>query len=202
VPILSSFTSIINSYLLILFATLGTTFQSEYEFSPLGSGLAYLGLLVGFVLSEIGIGLLSDAVFMRQADPLPESRLPLLILGACFLPGVLLMYGWTIEAHVYWMAPIVASGLVAAASMCSYIPVQTYFIDVYTLHAASAMGAASIVRSIISSVTPLGAEPLYNHLGYGWGFTLLAGIALLFVVGAIYLVKRGESLRKLDGEIK
>ena len=65
-----------------------------------------------------------------------------------------------------WLAPVVGSGLVAFAAMYSYIPVQIYVVDVYTLHAASATGAISIVRSAIAAIVPLGADPLYQRLGY------------------------------------
>ena len=93
---------------------------------------------------------------------------------------------------------MVGSALVAFAAMYSYIPVQIYVIDVYTLHAASATGAMSIIRSAISAVVPLGADPLYDRLGYGWGFTLLAGLAVPFIGIGVVLVQKGGAIRRLD----
>lgn len=201
------YTSILNSYLYILLSTLGTTFQTVYNFSMGSSGLAYLGMMAGFVVSQITLGVFSDVYANRQARRRadakikPEDRLPPLILGASLLPGALLLYGWTLDKHTPWIAPVVGSALVALAAMYSYIPVQIYVVDVYPLHTASATGAMSIIRSAISAVVPLGADPLYARLGYGWGYTLLAGVALPFIVFGVVLVKWGERIRKREAAV-
>jgi hypothetical protein len=208
IPLFTLYTSILNSYLFILLSTLGTTFEAQYDFSPGKSGLSYLGMAVGFVLSELTLGLFSDAYARRQARirpngiATPEDHLPPLIIGAILLPAALLLYGWTLERQTLWLAPIVGSGLVAFATMYSYIPVQIYTIDVYTLHAASATGAMSIIRSAISALVPLGANPLHTHLGYGWGYTLLAGLATPFIGLGVLLVRYGERIRKLDSPVQ
>ncbi|CRG90253.1 putative transporter C1529,01 [Talaromyces islandicus] len=203
------YTSILNSYLYILLSTLGTTFQTVYGFSAGSSGLAYLGMMTGFVLSQVTLGIFSDLYANRQAQRRgstdakirPEDRLPPLILGAVLLPCALLLYGWTLAKHTAWIAPIIGSGLVALAAMYSYIPVQIYVVDVYPLHTASATGAMSIIRSAISAVVPLGAGPLYARLGYGWGLTLLAGLALPFIVLGAVLVRWGEQIRAKEAVI-
>lgn len=208
IPLFTLYTSIINSYLLILLSTLGTTFETVYDFSLGVSGLAYLGMMVGFVISQLTLGLFSDGYATRKArrrpdgTAKPEDRLPPLILGALLLPASLLLYGWTLQHRVMWLAPVVGSGLVAFASMYSYIPVQIYVVDVYTLHTASATGAMSIVRSAIAAAVPLGADPLYGRLGYGWGYTLLAGLALPFIGMAVALVRYGERVRRLDSVVE
>ncbi|QKX53492.1 uncharacterized protein TRUGW13939_00571 [Talaromyces rugulosus] len=170
------YTSILNSYLYILLSTLGTTFQTVYNFSTGSSGLAYLGMMTGFLLSQITLGVFSDLYANQQARRRadtklkPEDRLPPLILGAVLLPA-----------------------------MYSYIPVQIYVVDVYPLHTASATGAMSIIRSAISAVVPLGADPLYARLGYGWGYTLLAGLALPFIAFGVILVRWGERISDEGG---
>jgi MFS family permease len=201
------YTSILNSYLYILLSTLGTTFQTVYNFSTESSGLAYLGMMAGFILSQITLGVFSDLYANRQARRRadtklkPEDRLPPLIVGAVLLPGALLLYGWTLEKHTMWIAPIIGSALVALAAMYSYIPVQIYVVDVYPLHTASATGAMSVIRSAISAVVPLGADPLYARLGYGWGYTLLAGLALPFIAFGVILVRWGERIRMKEAAI-
>ena len=67
IPILTLYTTFINSYTLIILSTLGTTFEAVYSFSLDASGLAYLGMTAGFLLSEIVIGLCSDACVSRKA---------------------------------------------------------------------------------------------------------------------------------------
>lgn len=129
IPLFTLYISITNSYLLILLATLGTTFETVYDFSPGVSGLAYLGMMVGFLISKLSLGLFSDSYATRKArrgtDSVAkaEDRLPPLILGALLLPASLPLYGWTLQHRTMWLAPVVGSGLVAFAAMYSYIPV-------------------------------------------------------------------------------
>ena len=207
IPLLTLYNLVVNSYLLILLSTLGTTFETVYDFSPGASGLAYMGMMVGFLASELTLGLFLDTYATRKArrrpegTAKPEDRLPPVIFGSLLLPASLLLYGWTLEQRTMWLAPVVGSGLVAFTAMYSYIPVQIYVVDVYTLHTASATGAMSIVRSAVAAVVPLGADPLYRRLGYGWGYTLLAGLAVPFIgIGAV-LVTKGERIRKLDSPV-
>ena len=154
--------------MLILLSTLGTTFETVYSFSPGISGLAYLGIMVGFLVSEVTLGLFLDTYATRKARrrlegiAKPEDCLSPLILGTLLLPAGLLSYGWTLEQQTMWLAPVVGSGLVAFAAMYSYIPMQIYVVDVYTVHAASATSAMSIIRSAVTAIVPLGADPLYK----------------------------------------
>ena len=198
IPLFTLYTSVVNSYLAILFATLGSTFETVYHFSSGASGLAYLGMLLGFLAAQLSIGILSDALIKRRANSTPEDRLTPLTIGATILPGALLLYGWSIEKELHWVVPIAGSALAAFATMYSYIPVSIYVVEVYTLHTASATGVMTIIRSAISAVVPLAAEPLYARLGYGWGYTLLAGLAAPFIWIAVVLIRWGEQIRERD----
>ena len=207
IPLLTLSNSIINSYTLILLSTLGTTFEKVYHFSPSISGITYLGMMVGLLVSELTLGLFSDTYATRKACRRPkgiaklEDCLSPLILGTLLLPAGLLLYGWTLEQQTMWLPPVVGSGLVAFAAMYSYIPVQIYVVDLYTLNAASATGAMSIVRSAIAAIVPLGANPLYKRVGYGWAYTLVAGLAVLFIDVGVVLVRKGERIRRLDSPV-
>ena len=70
-----------------------------------------------------------------------------------------------------------------------------YLVDTFTLFAASANGACTIIRSLCAALIPLGAPKLYESLGYWWGNSLLAFIALGFVPIAVLLMKYGERIR-------
>ncbi|KAL9122793.1 MAG: hypothetical protein Q9187_000655 [Circinaria calcarea] len=200
VPLFALYTSVLNSYMNILFATLGTVFEFQYSFTPGQSGLAYLGLTAGFLVSMYTIGPYSDrrmATLSAQHAGVrkPEWRLPPLVLGSLLLPAGFLWYGWAMERQAHWIVPILGTVVIAVGTMLSYMPVQYYIVDCFTLYAASAIGAVSIVRSICTAVIPLAANPLYDKLGYGWGNTLLAFIALPFAGFAVLLLRYGERIR-------
>ncbi|KAL9131628.1 MAG: hypothetical protein Q9217_000516 [Psora testacea] len=200
IALLALYTSIINAYCTILFATIGTVFEDEYNFSVGEGGLAYFGLTIGFVIGQISVGAFSDSYVKKMkakhdGQIKPEDRLPPLILGSLLLPSGFLWYGWATQEHTHWIVPILGSALVGIASMFSYLPVQLYLVDTYTVFAASAIASNSVVRSICAALVPLGAGPLYNRLGYGWGNSVLAFISLGFVPIALVLLIFGERVR-------
>lgn len=201
VALLAFYTSIINAYCTILFATIGTVYERSYAFTVGQAGLAYFGLMAGFLIGQITIGAFSDRYVkhMKNKHPggtmKPEHRLPPLILGSLLLPTGFFWYGWAIQAHTHWMVSILGSSLVGIASMFSYLPVQLYLVDTYTVFAASAIASNSVVRSVCAALVPLGAEPLYQRAGYGWGNSILGFIAVGFVPVAILLLLYGERIR-------
>lgn len=115
IPIFTLYTSIVNSHLFILLSTLGTIYEAIYDFSPSKSGLAYLGMMVGFLISELMLGLFWDVYATRRAHRRaervmkPEDRVTPLIFGLLLLPISLLLYGWMMEHRTLWLAPVVGS---------------------------------------------------------------------------------------------
>ncbi|KAL9010873.1 MAG: hypothetical protein Q9173_004236 [Seirophora scorigena] len=197
VALLALYTSIST----ILFTTIGTVYERSYAFTVGQAGLAYFGLMAGFLIGQITIGEFSDRYVkhMKSKHPgemmQPEHRLPPLTLGSLFLPTGFFWYGWAIQPYTHWMVLILGSSLVGIASMFSYLPVQLYLVDTYTVFTASAIASNSVVRSVCAALVPLGAEPLYQRAGYGWGNSVLGFIAVGFVPVAIFLVLYGERIR-------
>ncbi|CAG8956468.1 hypothetical protein HYFRA_00003853 [Hymenoscyphus fraxineus] len=199
VPFVGFYTAISNAYGTICFATVGTVFQDNYSFSPGQSGLAYLGLTAGFLLCQFTLGRFSDQYMVKMEkkhnDKKPEYRLPPLFIGAFLLPIGLFWYGWSLERNAHWIIPIIGSSFIAIGIMSGYLPVQMYLVDAFPIYAASANGACTIIRSICATLLPLSANPLYENLGYGWGNSVLAFIALGLVPIAFLVLRYSERIR-------
>jgi MFS family permease len=199
VIILSMYMSIVYSYMYLLFTTFTTVFEGRYGFNSGEAGLAYLGLGVGFCIGQFTVGRFSDWYTKRQKAirgvAQPEDRLPPLLVGVCLLPVGLFWYGWSVNAHTHWMIPIVGTGFVGVGILYVFLPIQMYLIDTFTIYAASAIGANTVVRSVFGATIPLAGPALYNRLGMGWGNSLLGFIAIAFAPGALMLIKFGESIR-------
>lgn len=71
-----------------------------------------------------------------------------------------------------------------------------YLVDTFTIYAASALAANTVMRSIAGAVLPLAGLPMYDALGMGWGNSLLGFIALALVPAPWLFMKYGEYLRK------
>lgn len=108
------------------------------------------------------------------------------------------MYGWTLQAHVHWIAPIIATGILGTGLLATMIPASSYLVDAFGIHAASAMAGSVVLRNVSGAFFPLAGPPLYNALHYGWGNSVLGFIAVAFVPVPLLMMKYGERLRSLD----
>jgi hypothetical protein len=71
----------------------------------------------------------------------------------------------------------------------------TYLVDAYTVYAASATAAATVIRSLVGALLPLAGNKMYNTLGIGWGTSLLAFIAVAFLPVPLIFYRYGERIR-------
>jgi hypothetical protein len=76
------------------------------------------------------------------------------------------------------------------------MPIQTYLVDAFTIHAASAIAANTVLRSLVGAFLPLAGPAMYAKLGLGWGNSLLAFIALALAPISWIFFKYGERIRK------
>jgi hypothetical protein len=81
------------------------------------------------------------------------------------------------------------------------MPANVYLIDCYTVYAASAMAANTVLRSIVAAILPVAGPKMYAKLGYGWGNSLLGFVALLLMPIPLIFIKYGERLR-LNSKLK
>lgn len=73
--------------------------------------------------------------------------------------------------------------------------ISMYLVDAYTLYAASALAANTVIRSIAGALLPLCALDMYDALGLGWGNSLLGFIAIALIPIPFLIVRYGERLR-------
>ncbi|KAF8512087.1 MFS general substrate transporter [Hysterangium stoloniferum] len=198
--ILSLYMALIYGYLYLMFTTFPMLFSEVYGWGPGVSGLAYLGPGIGFfTATAVGSSLLSKIYVKLSAGSggkgKPEYRIPLMILGSFFVPIGLFWYGWSAEAHIHWIMPIIGAGIFSGGMMFVYLPIQLYLVDAFT-YAASALAAASVLRALFGFVFPLFGEDMFATLGFGGGNSLLGGLAIVTGIPfPIFLYFRGEEMR-------
>ena len=75
------------------------------------------------------------------------------------------------------------------------MPIQTYLVDAFTIHAASAIAANTVLRSLVGALLPLAGPTMYAKLGLGWGNSLLGFIAVAMLpIPWVFLIY-GERIR-------
>jgi hypothetical protein len=107
-----------------------------------------------------------------------EFRVPLMMAGALTTATGLFLYGWAGQKLVHWIVPNIGAAIFTAGLMICFQGSQTFSIDTYTLHAASASSTMAFTRSLAGFGFPLFARSMYERLGYGWGNSILALLTL------------------------
>ncbi|XDG10151.1 hypothetical protein ABKA04_009766 [Annulohypoxylon sp. FPYF3050] len=189
----------------LMLASFPTLFTSPppsgYGMSIGVGGLNYISLGLGFFLGAQVCAPLQDRVYaylkQRYGHGQPEFRVPMMVPGAVLIPVGLLIYGWTAEYKTHWIGPNIGAVLFAAGAIICFQCLQGFLVDSYQRYAASAVGAATVLRSLAGFGFPLFAPSMYDRLGYGWGNTLMAllGVAIGWP-GPFLLWKYGGQLRR------
>ncbi|KAI9691246.1 MAG: hypothetical protein M1820_009823, partial [Bogoriella megaspora] len=179
--LISLYVGVVYAYFYLLFTTFTPVYRTQYNFTLGTAGLAYIGIGVGAILGQFANTYFGNRIVrkhIKKGDLKPEHRLPMMVPGAISIPIALFWYGWSAQAKTHWIVPIVGTGVFGFGMMLSFMPASTYLIDVYTIYAASAMAANTVLRSVFAAVLPLAGQDMYATLGLGWGNSLLAFIAL------------------------
>ncbi|PGH17240.1 hypothetical protein AJ80_04882 [Polytolypa hystricis UAMH7299] len=199
---LSIYCAFVWGLLILLFTTLPAVYSGQYGFSPSISGLTYIGMGVGMGVGAVGFGLLSDRVMKSRfgdqpAEWKPEGRLLLMAWFSIVLPVGFFWYGWSAAYSAPWILPVLGTTFIGVGALFIMMPVQVYLVDSFgAATAASALAANTVLRSLAGTFLPLGGSRLYQHLGLGWGNSLLGFIAVGFCIMPALFFKYGEWMRK------
>ncbi|KAF5381256.1 hypothetical protein D9615_008392 [Tricholomella constricta] len=198
--ILSLYLAFMGGIYYLMFVTFASFFSQTYGFGPGIGGLAYLGLGIGFFIATFAGAKFADKVYKYLADKrggkgTPEMRMPALFFGSFFVPIGLFWYGWSAQAKLHWMMPIVGSGIFGFGVVTTTLPILLYLVDAFE-YAASATAAAYVLRSLLGFVFPLFGQQMFDTLGIGGGNSLLAGLAILLGIPfPVWIYYRGEAIR-------
>lgn len=125
----------------------------------------------------------------------PEYRLPLTIIGVLTLPPAVSLYGWSATLHLPLPVFLLSLVWLRASMTLAALPLMSYIVDACGLYAASALTGAIVTRCLAGASMPLATAELIRVLGYGWGFTVMAGVNLAVGMVPVTLFRFGERWR-------
>jgi hypothetical protein len=143
-----------------------------------------------------------DRIYVRlaAANPdgagLPEYRLPLTIVGILTLPGGVALYGWCAEHHLPLPLFLFSVVWIRVSMMLAFVPIMPYVVDACGIYAASALTGVIVTRCLTGAFLPLLTAVMVSHLSYGWGFSVLALVNVVFGLIPIGLLRYGRSWRQ------
>lgn len=126
VLLLSIYTSVLFGYLYLFLTTFTRVFQEQYCFGIGITGLTYLGLGFGSFTGLIITGISSDIFYRRltaknHGCSKPEFRLPALFLTSPLVAAAFFWYGWSAEAKIHWIVPILGTTLFSIGMMPAFV---------------------------------------------------------------------------------
>ena len=112
--------------------------------------------------------------------PIPEWRLPPVIVGGVSFAIGLFWFGWTgYKASIPWIAPTLSGLCTGFGIMAIFLQCLNYLIDAYLMFAASAIAANTFLRSLAGAGFPLFATYMIEGMGVQWAGTLMGCVAIV-----------------------
>lgn len=168
----------------ILMSDLPILFGDKYDFDSSQIGYCYISPTIGAVFGFTILGGLADRVFhkrtVKRGMSKPQDRLAIMSFEVLLIAIGILAYGWSAQAHMHWIIPLLGANLTMVGSSGVVVSMQQYLTDYFGPHVPGAIAVCTVLRSVLGSVLPSTIPALFGRLGYGWGSSVLAAAVLLF----------------------
>lgn len=188
--------------LLYLFLTaVPLIFIGEYRFSEGVGQLPYISMLIGVFIGGF-LSLLLDkryakAMAANNGIPVPEERLPPMMIGSIAFTIGLFWLGWSgsYPEKVHWIVPTIGAAPIGIGLILLFLPCLNYIIDCYLLFAASALAGNTFLRSAFGAAFPLFARQMFTNMKIQWATTLMGCVALILIPVPFAFYKYGKIIR-------
>ncbi|KAF1970260.1 major facilitator superfamily [Bimuria novae-zelandiae CBS 107.79] len=201
VLLLSIYMAFIYGLLYLFLTAYPLVFQGVHHMNLGVGGLPFFGMIIGQLMA-------GTMIFIRQPGynkkltannnmPIPEWRLPEVIVGGvCFAVGIF-WFGWTgYKESIHWIVPSLSGLLIGFGLLSIFLQALNYLVDAYLMFAASAIAANTFLRSICGAAFPLFAQQMFNGMGIEYASTLLGCVAVALIPVPVWFYLRGAKIRE------
>jgi len=172
----------------ILYANLGAfpvVFQEGRGWNPVIGALPFISVMIGVLLAA-GANIANQGYFSRSLAenderPLPEARLPPMMVGSVVFAAGLFIFAWTSSPRIHWMWSQVGAACVGFGFFTIIQPGINYTVDTFTDSAASAIAALTFMRSMVAGGLPLVIVQLLKRQGVPRGISIFGIIAIILI---------------------
>jgi hypothetical protein len=197
-----------SAYLALLFAIFYLSFQAFpiifqqlYGLSPGTTGLCYLPIGAGAVLSlpvfwywdgAIAKARERGALWVKREE---YRRVPLACVGGPLFAISLFWLGFSAKDSVHFIVPMLAGVPFGMGYMLIFMALLNYLTDAYEVFAASANAAALCCRSVLGVVLPLATTSMFDKLGISGACALIGGLSAGMCIIPFIFIWKGPSIR-------
>ena len=199
------YNAFVYGLLYLLFVAVPIEYEEERGWTSLQGSLVFLAVLVGVLISG-GIQAAYQPLFWKQIDQAhlegkrhnPEARLPPMILGGVLFAAGLFWFGGSSGNDKSASIGIVGAGCIGSGFILIFQNIVNYLVDAFTVHAASANAANTLLRSLAGAGFPLFATPMFHNLGVSVASYVLGAIAAAMIPIPILFYIYGPSMRGMS----
>lgn len=201
VLLLSIYMAFIYGLLYLFLTAYPIVFQQIHGMSGGVGGLPYFGMIIGMISAGIYIVLTQPSYNRKLAAnngvPIPEWRVPPIIVGGLSFAGGLFWFGWSgYKKDIHWIVPTLSGLLTGFGLLSIFLQALNYLVDAYLMFAASAIAGNTFLRSLAGAGFPLFSQYMFKALGVNWAGTLLGCVALCLVPIPVCFYIYGEKIRR------
>jgi DHA1 family multidrug resistance protein-like MFS transporter len=201
VLLLSIYMAFIYGLLYLFLTAYPIVFQQIHGMSGGVGGLPYFGMIIGMISAGIYIALTQPSynrkLVANNGVPVPEWRVPPIIVGGLSFAGGLFWFGWSgYKKDIHWIVPTLSGLLTGFGLLSIFLQALNYLVDAYLMFAASAIAGNTFLRSLAGAGFPLFSQYMFKALGVNWAGTLLGCVALCLVPIPVCFYIYGEKIRR------
>jgi MFS family permease len=198
--LISLYMSVLYGLLYMFFVAYPIIFQSRKGYSAGTTGLMFIPLAVGVVLSACCSPWVNrhylTLVAKHQGKPPAETRLIPMMCSCWFIPIGLFIFAWTSYRDLIWVGPCLAGLPVGFGFIFLYNSANNYLVDSYQHQAASALAAKTCIRSFWGAGVVLFTEQMYDRMGDQWASTFLGFLSLACCAIPFVFYRYGPAIRR------
>lgn len=201
VLLLSIYMAFIYGLLYLFLTAYPIVFQQIHGMTGGVGGLPYFGMIIGMLFAGLYIALTQPSynrkLVANNGIPIPEWRLPPVIIGGLSFAGGLFWFGWSgYKESIHWIVPTLSGLLTGFGLLSIFLQSLNYLVDAYLMFAASAIAANTFLRSLAGAGFPLFSQYMFKALHVNWAGTLLGCVALCLVPIPIAFYIYGAKIRE------
>ncbi|KAF2716994.1 MFS general substrate transporter [Polychaeton citri CBS 116435] len=197
----SLYMAFIYAILYLFFQAYPIVFQGLYGMSSSLGSLAFVPMIIGDFLAFLIF--MWYSIFHRKASYASRQwateeeyrRLPLACIGAPAIVVALFWLSWTSYESIHPIIPMIAGIWFGLGYLLIFMAMLNYLTDAYRQNSASALAAASTIRSITAVCLPLATDPMHNRLGIHWATSLLGFAACAMALIPFLFIRYGSLIR-------
>ncbi|KAK3309750.1 major facilitator superfamily domain-containing protein [Chaetomium strumarium] len=198
--LISLYMSVLYGLLYMFFVAYPIIFQARKGYSAGTTGLMFIPLAVGVILSACCSPFVNrhylSLVAKHNGKPPAETRLIPMMCSCWFIPVGLFIFAWTSYRDLIWVGPCLAGLPVGFGFIFLYNSANNYLVDSYQHQAASALAAKTCIRSFWGAGVVLFTEQMYDRMGDQWASTFLAFLSLACCAIPFVFYRYGPAIRR------